>query len=271
MAIDLDYYDFFSIFNDTFFKNSVYDPVNKTYSFEPDFAVKNDEKNFITPEKKSSSSYKVTLNKKFLPIFSKNCFQNVFEENKFPDFIYFLTLLNIMFIDEFCLSSISLCLMLCLLAYYNELYIRFYIINRLFDGDINEYDKDSEKFTKVTHKVWELTIFFIAIYFQIFNISKIDSGIWAAKLLMNNNCFLLNNPPPDGNPDLYKGHVNEQLAYYIDFLTKLNQIMMTYLIVLLAIFISLILVCFSYLFVVYVDPEDEEVVMNTEIEMKKLN
>ena len=114
MAIDLDYYAFYNIFNDTFFSKSVYDPSTKTYSYQPDFAVKNNEIEFIIPEKNSSINYKVTLNKKFVPVFNKHCFENVFNNN--PDFIKFLTNLNIKYIDEYVLSSVSMCLMLGLLA-----------------------------------------------------------------------------------------------------------------------------------------------------------
>ena len=259
MAIDLDYYYFFNIYNDTFFSHSVFDITTKTYTYEPDFAVKSDEKNFIAPEKKSSINYKVTLNKKFVPVFSKKCFEGIFQDN--PDFIKFLTNLNIKFIDEYVLSSVSLCLMLGLLAYYSELYIRFYIINRLFENNINYYDYNSEKYTKYTHKIWELTLLFISVYYQIFNISKIDSGITTADLLLKNDCFLLNNPPGDANPDVYKDHANSQFIYYIDFLSNLNVIMKGYLAILVIIFTLMIMVTISYIFVTYTD---DEVVLNTE-------
>jgi len=253
MAVDLDYYYFYNIYNDTFFSQSVYDPSTKTYSYEPDFAVKNDEKNFIVPEKKSSIDYKVTLNKKFVPIFSNDCFHNVFQKN--PDFIKFLTNLNIKFIDEYVLSSVSLCLMLGLLSYYSEFYIRFYIIDRLIENNINGYDLKSEKYTKYTHKIWELSLLFISVYYQIFNIDKIDTGITTAQSLLHHNCFLLNNPPPNGDPDDYKDHANKQFDYYINFLTNLNEIMKAYLAVIMIVFILMIMVTISYCFVSYTEEE----------------
>ena len=262
MAVDLDYYFFFNIFNDTFFSESVYDPSTKTYSYEPDFAVKSDEKNFIVPEKTSSINYKVTLNKKFVPVFSLKCFEGVFQDN--PDFIKFLTNLNIKFIDEYVLSSISLCLMLGLLAYYSEFYIRFYIINRLFENNINTYDYNSEKYTKYTHKIWELSLLFISVYYQIFNISKIETGITTADLLLKNDCFLLNNPPENADPDEYKDHANIQFTYYIEFLSNLNVIMKGYLAILIIIFAMMIMVTISYCFVTYTE---DDVVLNTEERM----
>jgi len=259
MAVDLDYYYFYNIYNDTFFSKLVIDPKDMSMTYEPDFAVKNDEKTFIVPEKKSSIDYKVTLNKKFVPIFSKKCFEGVFNNN--PGFIKFLTNLNIKFIDEYVLSSVSLCLMLGLLAYYSEFYIRYYIINRLIDNDINEYDFKSEKYTKYSHKIWELSVLFISVYYQIFNIDKIELGISTAELLLKNNCFLLNNPPTGVDPDLYKDKANIQFIYYIDFLSKLNDIMKAYLIILLVVFILMILVTVSYCFITY---KDEEKPLNTE-------
>ena len=259
MAIDLDYYAFYNIFNDTFFSKSVYDPSTKTYRYQPDFAVKNNEIEFIIPEKNSSINYKVTLNKKFVPVFNKHCFENVFNNN--PDFIKFLTNLNIKYIDEYVLSSVSMCLMLGLLAYYSEFYIRYYVIDRLINNDINEYDLKSEKYTKYSHKIWELTILFISTYYQIFNIDRIDSGIQTATLLLKNDCFLLNNPPPNGNPDAYKDHANSQFVYYIKFLGTLNDVMKAYLVVIIIVLTTMVLVTVSYFFVTY---KEEEKPLSTE-------
>jgi len=259
MAIDLDYYYFYNIYNDTFFSKSVIDPKDNTYTYQPDFAVKSDEKNFIIPQKDKSINYKVTLNKKFVPIFSKKCFDGVFQEN--PGFIKFLTNLNIKFIDEYVLSSVSLCLMLGLLAYYSEFYIRFYIINRLSDNDINEYDLKSEKYTKYSHKIWELSILFISVYYQIFNIQRIDSGMTSANLLLTNNCFLLNNPPSGVDPDVYKDHANSQFVYYIKFLADLNEIMKAYLAILVVNLALMTLVTITYCMVTY---KDEDKILTTE-------
>jgi len=249
MSVDLDFYYFFKIYNDTFFSHSVFDPATNTSTFEPEFAVKSDEMNFIMPEKNSSVNYKITLNKKFVPVFSQKCFEEVFENN--PDFIKFLTNLNIKYIDEYVLSSVSLCFMLGLLAFYNELYIRFYIIERLFDDEINEYDLKSEKYTKNWHKIWEVSLLFISIYYQIFNIEKIDLGIKTAELLLHSDCFLLNNPPTGAYPDDYKDHANKQFEYYIVFLTNLNDIMRVYLGLLIVVFILMAVVALSYIFVTY--------------------
>jgi len=154
--------------------------------------------------------------------------------------------------------------MLGLLAYYSEFYIRFYIINRLFENNINTYDYNSEKYTKYTHKIWELSLLFISVYYQIFNISKIETGITTADLLLKNDCFLLNNPPENADPDEYKDHANIQFTYYIEFLSNLNVIMKGYLAILIIIFAMMIMVTISYCFVTYTE---DDVVLNTEERM----
>ena len=248
---DLDWYYFWNIYNDTFYSERVWDASTKSYSYSPDFASKSDEQNFIIPEKESSKDYLVTLNKKFLPVFSKTCFDGVFGQREYSGFIKFFLKLNIGFLTEYILSSFTLCMMLALLAFYNEYYIRYYVIERIIDSDINAYDIKSEKYTKYTHKVLEFAILFITAYYTLYNLGLIKDGILAARLLLDNNCFVLNNPPLNKDPDDYKNHINKQFLFYISFLERLSVIIQIYLAAVLIIFIMLILVTFTYLIVNY--------------------
>ena len=251
---DLDWYYFWNIYNDTFYSERVWDANTKSYSYVPDFASKSDEKNFIIPEKQASTDYLVTLNKKFLPVFSKTCFEGVFGNPEYSGFIKFFLKLNIGFLSEYILSSFTLCMMLALLAFYNEYYIRYYIIERIIDSDINEYDLKSEKYTKYTHKILEFSILFITSYYTLYNLGLINEGIKAAQLLLNNNCFVLNNPPLNADPDDFKNHINLQFIFYIDFLKRLSVMVQLFLAATLMVFIMMILVTFTYLIVNY-EPE----------------
>jgi len=152
--------------------------------------------------------------------------------------------------------------MLGLLAYYSEFYIRFYIINRLIENNINQYDIKSEKYTKITHKIWELSLLIISIYYQTFNIGKISYGILTANLLLENDCFLLNNPSPGEQPDTYKDHANSQFIYYIDFLTDLKELLEVYLAIVLVVFVLMVMVTVSYYLVTYT--EDQKVLTTEE-------
>ena len=284
ISIDLDYYNFFQVYNDTFYDKKVWDKNTKTYSYEPEFIVNRNQKEFIMPEKASSIDYTITLTKKMLPMFSRECFEGVFENNQITDFIYFLTKLNILFIDEFVASSISICLMLALVAFYCELYIRFYIINRLIDNDVNDYDWDSEKITKYIHKFFEFVLLFIAIFYQIYIIGTINLGTWVAQQLLDFNCFKLNNPKPGEHPDVYAQQINNQFIFYIEFLKELNNIMIAYLVILMLIMVCHLLVLISYQIVSYSEKDlpltteqKEELeksnaleIVGKEIEMKKI-
>ncbi len=260
---DIDSYDFFRVFNDTFYEKLVFDQAENSYSFQPNFAVKDNEKEYIMPEQVSGEAYKITLPKNVNPLFVKSCFSQVFEANKNPDFLNFFKKLSIKFIEEYVVSSISLCLMTALLAFYNELYIRYYVINRILDNDINDYDKDSEKYTKYTHKTWEFVILIISTYYQFFNIGLIEEGMKSANLLRDNNCFVINNPPSGESGELYKDNLNNMLQYYINFLINLNTEMKAYLAILVINFLMMIFVTLSYAYLSYIKDDS---VLNTELE-----
>ena len=76
-------------------------------------------------------------------------------------------------------------------------------------------------------------------------------------MLQKYDCFLLENAPAGRNADDYKDHANEQFTFYIKFLTKLNQLMVAYLVILLFIFILLSIVTVSYSLVRYTQEEKE--------------
>jgi len=246
LSIDIDYYNFYSVYNDTFYEKKVYDGSTKTYSYEPNFITSINSKDFIVPEQKSAKNYDLVLTKRFLPVFNKRCFYGVFQKN--PAFLAYLNRLNVSFLEEFVWNSVTLCLMLAIMAVYNELYIRYYILSRIVDDNINDYDLNSEKFTKYTHKMLETLLLLISIYFQNFNLNRIVVGESTAKNLIKYDCFILNNPPPNENPDTYKFHINDQFTFYIEFLNKLETLIKLNLSILLLIFISMMCVIFSYLY-----------------------
>ena len=265
---DLDTYQFWNLYNDTFYSSRVWDPSTKTYSYVPDFMVTDDEKNFIVPDKESSLSYEVTLNKRFLPVFSKTCFEGVFQQKGNSAFINFFIKLNIGFLSEYIISSFTLCMMLALQAYYCEYFIRYYIIERIISNDINDYDFKSEKYTKYTHKILEFAILFITAYYTMFTMNLINDGINAAQLLFDYECFTLNNPLTGKDPDDYKNHINTQFVFYIEFLKKLNIQIKLFLAVVLINLILQVLVTITYPFADYepiidhslADVEMEEIV-----------
>jgi len=131
---------------------------------------------------------------------------------------------------------------------------------------------NSEKYTKITHKIWELSLLIISIYYQTFNIGKISSGIHTAELLLKHDCFLLNNPNPGEQPDAYKDHANIQFIYYIDFLNDLKELLEVYLAILLVVFFMIVMVKVSYFFVKYTEEQEilstEEKMINDLIEKK---
>jgi len=274
MNQDIDTNNFADFYNDTFYTKKVYDAETKTYSYEPDFLTSSDQQSFIKPNVTLGKNCNITQVKRFLPIFGKKCFEGALIKN--PDFLSYLADLNISFLTEFIWSNLSTCLMLILLALYNELYIRYYIINRIIANDINTYDKNSEKYTKWTHKIFEFIITFITIVFQLLNKAKVETGIHTAKDLLTYSCFVLNNPPTSqDDPDDYKEFSNEQLKYYTNYLSTVVTLFDINLITLIILFSFMVLVSLSYVYLQYSEQnnktsDDENYIDDLGVEKKNI-
>ena len=162
--------EFDEFYNYTYFDKALKLNINNSsYTYlVPNHLEYLEEKRFIRPYTKDKNKNEMIINLFSFKIVSKKCFDNVFSKDNNSNLQKNLKKLRASDFLEVCFTLIAWLFVKLFISIYSNFSVRYKVIQKKYNGTINQADKDSEFISKVIPKCLESIVFVLVIFILLY-------------------------------------------------------------------------------------------------------